>query len=160
MPEMKKRQPSVCAHLKAQPSTVVPDEPSTSSPELHSAPDLMSVALHSTHAEQALVPQPQRSFHGSSWPAHHSKQHPMSLQLLHSAHPEQVFSSQPQRSFHGSEWVEHQSSHLAVDAGHAAPSSRSQQSVEPHGATRLLPFLALQVLTPQRALGNVPEILL
>ena len=55
---------------------------------------------------------------------------------------------------------------LAVGAGvvtgvHAAPSPRSQQSVEPHGVTKVLPFLTEQaILTSQRALGNVPVILL
>ena len=49
---------------------------------------------------------------------------------------------------------------VTVGAGHAAPFPRSQQSVEPHGATRLLPDLAEQYWTPQRASGNVPEIVL
>ena len=115
---------------------------------------------HSSHPEQALSSQPQRSFHGSEWLEHQSKQHPVSLQLLHQSHAEQALSPQPQRSFHGSEWVEHQPSHLAVDAGHAAPSPRSQQPVEPHGATRSLPDLARQFSTSQRASGNVPVILL
>ena len=46
---------------------------------------------------------------------------------------------------------------------HASPppdeeqiSSRSQQPVVPHGATRSLPELASQSWTPQRASGNVP----
>ena len=49
----------------------------------------------------------------------------------------------------------------AASEVHAAPSPRSQQSVEPHGATRSgLPALAEQDLTSQRASGNVPVILL
>jgi hypothetical protein len=40
---------------------------------------------HSSHPEQSLVLQPQRTFHGSEWVKHQSKQHPVSLQLLHSS---------------------------------------------------------------------------
>ena len=47
---------------------------------------------------------------------------------------------------------------VGAGVGHAAPSPRSQQ--EPHGATRLLPELATQDWTSQRASGNVPVILL
>ena len=46
------------------------------------------------------------------------------------------------------------------DEEQVSPSSRSQQPVVPHGATRSLPDLAEQYSTSQRSLGNVPVILL
>ena len=46
------------------------------------------------------------------------------------------------------------------DEEQVSPSSRSQQPVVPHGATRKgLPALARQVATPQSSGGNVPVIL-
>ena len=51
-----------------------------------------------------------------------------------------------------------------VDVGaseaQVSPSPRPQQPIVPHGATRSLPTLTEQALTSQRALGNVPVILL
>ena len=51
---------------------------------------------------------------------------------------------------------------VTVEAGHAAPFPRSQHFSVPHGATRSLLDLTLQVdfWTSQRSLGIVPSILL
>ena len=47
-----------------------------------------------------------------------------------------------------------------LGVGQVATLSRSQQFVQPHGATRLLPLLAEHKATSQSSTGNVPEILL
>ena len=47
---------------------------------------------------------------------------------------------------------------VVVSEVHAAPFPRSQQPDVPHGATRLLPELAEQYWTSQRAGGNVSVI--